>query len=60
MSEQSDIIELFMLLLGTALKIAVFNAVPSSNINIKDIIGNYKCSSLAMSLFNASGLLSWW
>ena len=40
--------------------IAVFNAVLSSNINIKEIFGNCKCPSLAKRLFDASGLLSWW
>ena len=38
--------------------IAVLNTVPVSNINIKEIIGNYECSSLAKSLFHASGLLN--
>ena len=37
-------------------KIAVLNTVPGSNINIKKIIGNYECSSLARSLFDATGL----
>ena len=36
----------------------VLNAVPGSNINIKEIIGNYACSSLARSLSDASGLQS--
>ena len=37
-------------------KIAVLNTVPGSNIKIKKIIGNYECSSLARSLFDATGL----
>ena len=37
--------------------IVVCNTIPGSNINIKEIIGNYECSSLAGSLFDASGLL---
>ena len=36
--------------------IAVLNTVPGSNINIKEVIGNYECSSLARNLFDASGL----
>ena len=36
--------------------IVVRNTIPGSNINIKGIIGNYECSSLAGSLFDASGL----
>ena len=36
--------------------IAVLNTVPDSNINIKEIIGNYECSSSARSLFDSSGL----
>ena len=35
---------------------AILNTVPGSNINIKEIIGTYECSSLARSLFDASGL----
>ena len=34
----------------------VLNIVPGSNIIIKEIIGNYECSSLAKGLFNVSGL----
>ena len=36
--------------------IVVLNTAPGSNINIKEIISNYECSSLARSLFDASGL----
>ena len=36
--------------------IAVLNTAPGSNINIKEIIGNYECSSLARRLFDASSL----
>ena len=36
--------------------IAVLNTVSDSNINIKEIIGNYECFSLARSFFDASGL----
>ena len=36
--------------------IAVLNTIPGNNINIKEIIGNYECSSLARTLFDASGL----
>ena len=34
--------------------IAVLNTVPGSNINIKEIIENYECSSLTRSLFDVS------
>ena len=37
-------------------KIAVLNTVAGSNINIKKIVGNYECSSLARSLFDTTGL----
>ena len=36
--------------------IALVNTVPGSNINITEMIGNYECSSLARSLFDANGL----
>ena len=36
--------------------IAALDIVPGSNINIEQIIGNYECSALARSLFDASGL----
>ena len=36
--------------------IAVLNTVPGSNINIKRVIGNVECSSLARSWLNTSGL----
>ena len=36
--------------------IAVLNTNPGSNKNIKEITGNYECSSLARSLFGATGL----
>ena len=35
---------------------AVLNTLPGSNINIKLIISNYECSSLARSLFDVCGL----
>ena len=38
--------------------IAVLNTVPATNLNIKEIIGNYKCSSLARSWLDASVLPS--
>ena len=37
-------------------KISVLNTDPGSNIKIKEIIGNYECTSLARSLFDASCL----
>ena len=37
-------------------KIVVLNTVLGSNINIKKIFGNYECSSLVRSLFDATGL----
>ena len=33
--------------------ITVLNTVPGSNIKMKDIIGNYECSSLARNVFDA-------
>ena len=36
--------------------IAVLNTIPGGNINIKLIISNYECSSLARSLFDVSCL----
>ena len=36
--------------------IAVPNTVPGTNITIKEIIGNYKCSLIARDLFDARGL----
>ena len=34
----------------------ILNNVPCSNINIKEIIGNYECSLLAKGFFDATGL----
>ena len=36
--------------------IVVLNTVPGSNINRKEIIGNYECSSLTRSFFPVSNL----